>query len=67
MLSSFGNFLIVLVIALSIYIINLSFTCLKNSHSHLPKLIFKISLYQSTFSIICFLTLIQDLLFLTFH
>ena len=58
MLSNFGNFLIVLVIALSIYIINLSFTCLKNSHSHLPKLIFKISLYQSTFSIICFLTLI---------
>ena len=58
MLSNFGNFLIVLIIVLSIYIINLSFASLKNSHIHLPKLIFKISLYQSTFSIICFFTLI---------
>ena len=58
MLSSFGNLLIILTISASIYIIYLSSISLKDSNRYLPKKIFYMSMYQATFAIICFVTLI---------
>ena len=58
MLSSIGNLLIILTISASIYIIYLSSISLKDSNRYLPKKIFYMSMYQATFAIICFITLI---------
>ena len=58
MLSNIGNTLLILNILLGISIIYLSFQNLKNSKVLISKSIYHICLFQSTFIIICFFTLV---------
>jgi cytochrome c-type biogenesis protein CcmF len=66
MLNNFGNILIILCLFLSGLIIYYSIICLKEKNSVIPKKIFYLSLYQSTFAITCFLTLITGFIFSDF-
>ena len=58
MLSNIGNTLLFLNILLGIFIIYFSFQNLKNNKVLISKNIYHICLFQSTFIIICFLTLV---------
>ena len=58
MLSNIGNSLIILVLILSFLIIYTSMQCVKNKNPLVPKTIYNLALYQTTFSIIIFFTLI---------
>ncbi len=58
MLSNFGNILIITSVIITAYIINYSILLIKNKSEKVPKKILSLSLYQSTLSIVCFLTLI---------
>ena len=58
MLSNIGNFLIILSIIFSLLIIYYSLLDLKKNNQLINKNIFMLSLYQLTFVIICFATLI---------
>ena len=59
MLSNIGNFLLFLNILLSFLIIYSSFNCLKSSNNLISKNIYRTSLLQSTFIIVCFFSLIS--------
>jgi cytochrome c-type biogenesis protein CcmF len=58
MLSNIGNSLIILDLILSFLIIYTSMQCVKNKNPLVPKTIYNLALYQTTFSIIIFFTLI---------
>ncbi len=58
MLSSFGNLLLFLNISLSLVIIYEGYKSLQTTDSFIPKIIYHLSILQSTLVIICFLTLI---------
>ena len=58
MLSNTGNFLLILSILFSSFIIYQSFACLKKTNDMIFKSIYKISLLQSTTILICFFTLV---------
>ncbi len=58
MLSNTGNFLLLLSISFTSFIIYQSFICLKETNDVIFKSIYKISLLQSTTILICFFTLI---------
>ena len=58
MLSNIGNSLIILCILLSFFLLFSSFECLKKEVKQIPYKIFYYSLFQSTFSIVCFFILI---------
>ena len=58
MLSNTGNFLLILSILFTSFIIYQSFACLKKTNDMIFKSIFKISLLQSTTILICFFTLV---------
>jgi cytochrome c-type biogenesis protein CcmF len=57
MLSNIGNSLIILTILISFAILYFSFIYLQG-RTKIPSIIFKLTLYQSTFSIVCFIVLI---------
>ena len=59
MLSNIGNFLLILNILLSFLIIYSSLNCLKSSDNFISKNIYRTSLVQSTFIIVCFFSLIS--------
>ena len=59
MLSNIGNFLLILNILLSFLIIYSSFNCLKSSNNLISKNIYRTSLVQSTFIIVCFFSLVS--------
>ena len=59
MLSNIGNFLLFLNILLSFLIIYSSFNCLKSSNNLISKNIYRTSLVQSTFIIVCFFSLVS--------
>ena len=58
MLSNTGNFLLILSILFTSFIIYQSFACLKKKNDLIFKSIYKISLLQSTTILICFFTLV---------
>ena len=58
MLSNTGNFLLILSILFTSFIIFQSFACLKKTNDMIFKSIYKISLLQSTTILICFFTLV---------
>ena len=58
MLSNTGNFLLILSILFTSFIIYQSFACLKKTNDVIFKSIYKISLLQSTTILICFFTLV---------
>ena len=58
MLSNTGNFLFILSILFTFFIIFQSFACLKKTNDMIFKSIYKISLLQSTTILICFFTLV---------
>ena len=58
MLSNTGNFLLILSILFTSFIIYQSFACLKKTNDTIFKSIYKISLLQSTTILICFFTLV---------
>ena len=58
MLSNTGNFLLILSILFTFFIIFQSFACLKKTNNMIFKSIYKISLLQSTTILICFFTLV---------
>ena len=58
MLSNTGNFLLLLSILFTFFIIFQSFACLKKTNDMIFKSIYKISLLQSTTILICFFTLV---------
>ena len=58
MLSNTGNFLLILSILFTSFIIYQSFACLKKNNDIIFKSIYKISLLQSTTILICFFTLV---------
>ena len=58
MLSNTGNFLLILSILFTSFIIYQSFACLKKTNDMTFKSIYKISLLQSTTILICFFTLV---------
>ena len=58
MLSNTGNFLLILSILFTSFIIYQSFACLKKTNDIIFKSIYKISLLQSTTILICFFTLV---------
>ena len=58
MLSNTGNFLLILSILFTSFIIYQSFACLKKNNDMIFKSIYKISLLQSTTILICFFTLV---------
>jgi len=58
MLSNTGNFLLILSILFTSFIIYQSFACLKKTKDMIFKSIYKISLLQSTTILICFFTLV---------
>ena len=58
MLSNTGNFLLILSILFTSFIIYQSFACLKKTNDMIFKSIYKISLLQSTTILICFFTLV---------
>jgi cytochrome c-type biogenesis protein CcmF len=58
MLSNIGNILIIIVIAISISIIYFSLISLKDKNNFISTKIITLSLYQTTFSITCFFSLI---------
>ena len=58
MLSNTGNFLLILSILFTSFIIYQSFACLKKTNDMILKSIYKISLLQSTTILICFFTLV---------
>ena len=58
MLSNTGNFLLLLSILFTSFIIYQSFACLKKTNDVIFKSIYKISLLQSTTILICFFTLV---------
>ncbi len=58
MLSNTGNFLLLLSILFTFFIIYQSFVCLKKTNDTIFKSIYKISLLQSTTILICFFTLV---------
>ena len=58
MLSNTGNFLLLLSILFTFFIIFQSFACLKKTNDLIFKSIYKISLLQSTTILICFFTLV---------
>ncbi len=58
MLSNTGNFLLLLSILFTFFIIFQSFACLKKTNNMIFKSIYKISLLQSTTILICFFTLV---------
>ena len=58
MLSNTGNFLLLLSILFTSFIIYQSFACLKKTNDMIFKSIYKISLLQSTTILICFFTLV---------
>ena len=58
MLSNTGNFLLILSILFTSFIIYQSFICLKKTNDLIFKSIYKISLLQSTTILICFFTLV---------
>ncbi len=58
MLSNTGNFLLILSILFTFFIIYQSFACLKKTNDMIFKSIYKISLLQSTTILICFFTLV---------
>ena len=58
MLSNTGNFLLILSILFTSFIIYQSFACLKKTKDVIFKSIYKISLLQSTTILICFFTLV---------
>ena len=58
MLSNTGNFLLILSILFTSFIIYQSFACLKKTNDMISKSIYKISLLQSTTILICFFTLV---------
>ena len=62
MISSTGNFLLILNIIFSILIIFYSSSCLKTPGNLIFKNIFQISLFQSTSILICFFTLVSAFL-----
>ncbi len=59
MLSNIGNFLLFLNILLSFLIIYSSLNCLKSSNNFISKNIYRTSLVQSTFILVCFFSLIS--------
>ena len=59
MLSNIGNFLLFINILLSFIIIYSSLNCLKSSNNLISKNIYRTSLVQSTFIIVCFFSLIS--------
>ena len=58
MLSNTGNFLLILSILFTSFIIYQSFACLKKTNDMIFKSIYKISLLQSTTILVCFFTLV---------
>ena len=58
MLSNTGNFLLILSILFTSFIIYQSFVCLKETNDLIFKSIYKISLLQSTTILVCFFTLV---------
>ena len=58
MLSNTGNFLLIISILFTSFIIYQSFACLKKTDDRIFKSIYKISLLQSTTILICFFTLV---------
>ncbi len=58
MLSNTGNFLLILSILFTAFIIYQSFACLKKTNDTIFKSIYKISMLQSTTILICFFTLV---------
>ena len=66
MLSNIGNILIILSVIITGYIINYSIFLIRNKSEIVPNKIFYLSLYQSTLSIVCFLTLIIGFIFSDF-
>ena len=58
MLSNTGNFLLILSILFTSFIIYQSFICLKETNDLIFKSIYKISLLQSTTILVCFFTLV---------
>ena len=58
MLSNTGNFLLILSILFTSFIIYQSFACLKKTNDVIFKSIYKISLLQSTTILVCFFTLV---------
>ena len=58
MLSNTGNFLLILSILFTSFVIYQSFACLKKTNDVIFKSIYKISLLQSTTILICFFTLV---------
>ncbi len=58
MLSNIGNILVIIVIAISISIIYFSLISLKDKNNFISTKIITLSLYQTTFSITCFFSLI---------
>ncbi len=58
MLSNTGNFLLILSILFTSFIIYQSFACLKKTNDMIFKSIYRISLLQSTTILICFFTLV---------
>ena len=62
MLSNIGNFLLFLSALLSITIIYNCFNCLKTSNNSIFKIIYRLSVFQSTSILICFFTLISAFL-----
>ncbi len=58
MLSNTGNFLLILSILFTSFIVYQSFACLKKTNDIIFKSIYKISLLQSTTILICFFTLV---------
>ena len=58
MLSNTGNFLLILSILFTSFVIYQSFACLKKTNDTIFKSIYKISLLQSTTILICFFTLV---------
>jgi len=62
MLSSFGNCLLLLNIALSLLIIRNSYKSLSVNNNLVPKSIYKLNLFQCTSILICFFTLISAFL-----
>ena len=62
MLSNIGNSLIILIIVLSVTIIYCSATSFKEKNIFISKIIFKLSLYQVSATIVCFITLVLGFL-----
>ena len=66
MLSNLGNILIIFNIIITLFIIYFGFVHLKDGKKSVSKKIYKLSLYQTTLSITCFLTLVLAFIYSDF-